>query len=233
MSVSLSIVLSAAGFGLAYNAAPGAVNTEAFRRGLARGARSALLVELGAMIGDATWAALALTGSAFLLQSRPISLVLGIAGACFLLRLAWHALQAARTPEMDAASSAGARGDFATGVVFSLANPFAFAFWAGVGSGITATTGGHAAPPIPVLLTGFVLGALAWCLFVPIAIGLGRRVVRPSTIRWVNALCGLALGYFGLRLLWSTVESIVQHPIARATSLIGDGLDRRTPLRGA
>jgi len=83
-----SLFLSAVGLGIAYNAAPGAVNTEALRRGLARGFRPALLVQLGALIGDTTWAAFALTGTAFLVRNRSLRLVLGIAGACFLLRLA-------------------------------------------------------------------------------------------------------------------------------------------------
>src|SRR5436305_9274087 len=87
--------VTAFGLGIAYNAAPGAVNTESLRRGLARGFRPALLVQLGALIGDSTWAALALTGSAFLVQSRPARLLLGVVGACFLLRLAWRALQEA------------------------------------------------------------------------------------------------------------------------------------------
>jgi len=90
-----SLFLSAIGLGIAYNAAPGAVNTEALRRGLARGFRPALLVQLGALIGDTTWAALALTGTVFLVHNRSLRLFLGIAGACFLLRLAWNALQEA------------------------------------------------------------------------------------------------------------------------------------------
>lgn len=78
--------------GLAYNAAPGVVNTEALRRGLARGVQPALLVQLGALIGDAAWAALALSGAAILAHSVPVRLLLGVVGACFLLRLAWGAL---------------------------------------------------------------------------------------------------------------------------------------------
>src|SRR5438270_5164808 len=89
------LVIVAVGLGIAYNAAPGAVNTEALRRGLARGFRPALLVQLGALIGDLLWAALALTGTAFLTQRQSVRLVLGIAGACFLLRLAWNAFQEA------------------------------------------------------------------------------------------------------------------------------------------
>lgn len=209
------LFITAFGLGTAYNAAPGAVNTEALRRGLARGFRPALLVQLGALIGDATWAALALTGTAFLVQSRPLRLVLGVAGACFLLRLAWSALQEAWSGGLPRAHGSTARGDFATGVVFSLANPFALAFWTGIGAGL-ATTGADGAPTarFAVLFGGFVLGALLWCLCIPVVIGGGRRFIRPALFRWINALCGIGLSYFGLILLWHTMEDFLRHAAA-------------------
>lgn len=223
MAGTLGLVVSAFGLGVAYNAAPGAVNTEALRRGLARGFRPALLVQLGALIGDATWAALALTGTAFLVQSRPLRLMLGIAGACFLLRLAWSALQEGWSGGLPRAHGGVSRGDFATGVVFSLANPFALAFWTGIGAGLAAT-GADGAPiaRFATLFSGFVLGALLWCLCIPVVIGGGRRFVRPALFRWINALCGVGLGYFALTLFWHTIEDFLRH-VAAATPEGGRG----------
>lgn len=212
MVVGSTVFVSAAMFGVAYNAAPGAVNTEALRRGLARGFRSALLVEMGALIGDSAWAALALTGTAFLVQNRSAQLLLGVVGACFLLRLAWSALQEAWSGGLPRAQGRTSRGDFATGAVFSLANPFALAFWSGIGSGLTST--GARPGAFVTLFAGFVLGALLWCLFIPCVIGWGRRFVRPVVFRLINALCGVALCYFSLSLLWNTLHSVLDHPIA-------------------
>lgn len=220
MHAASQLFLSAIGFGIAYNAAPGAVNTEALRRGLARGTRPALLVQLGALIGDSSWAALALTGTAFLVQNRSMSLLLGLAGGCFLLRLAWRALQEARTGDLPEPEGATSRGDFATGAVFSLANPFAFAFWTGIGGGLAATgANDHRAGSFVVLFAGFVLGALLWCLCIPVVIGWSRRFVRPALFRWLNALCGLALGYFSLRLLWGALHAFFEHPSTIAIAL--------------
>ncbi len=205
-----SLFLSAVGLGIAYNAAPGAVNTEALRRGLARGFRPALLVQLGALIGDATWAAFALTGTAFLVHNRPLRLVLGIAGACFLMRLAWSALQEAWAGGLPRAHGRTWRGDFATGAIFSLANPFALAFWTGIGAGLAATDATTA--PVgrfALLFGGFVLGALLWCLCIPCVIGWGRRFVRPAVFRCINALCGLSLGYFAVTLIWHTAADFL------------------------
>jgi threonine/homoserine/homoserine lactone efflux protein len=207
-----TLFVSAFGLGVAYNAAPGAVNTEALRRGLSRGVRPALLVELGALIGDSTWAALALTGTAFLAQSRSARLLLGVVGACFLLRLAWSALQEAWSGGLPRAQGRTSRGDFATGAVFSLANPFALAFWSGIGGGLTST--GARPGAFVTLFSGFVLGALLWCLVIPFVIGWGRRFVRPTIFRLLNALCGLALCYFSLSLLWNTLHAVLDHPTA-------------------
>jgi threonine/homoserine/homoserine lactone efflux protein len=210
MTPTTRLIVTAIGLGIAYNAAPGAVNTEALRRGLVRGFRPALLVQLGALIGDTLWAALALTGTAFLVHNRPVRLVLGVAGACFLLRLAWSALQEAWAGGLPRAHGRTARGDFATGAVFSLANPFALAFWTGIGAGFAAT--GTTTAPVgrfALLFGGFVLGALLWCLCIPFVIGWGRRFVRPAVFRWINALCGLGLGYFGLALLWHTAADFL------------------------
>src|SRR5262245_59864534 len=72
---------------------PGAASAEAIRRGVARGFRSAVVFELGTLIGDAAWAVLALAGAAVLVQNRLVRLLLSIVGAAVLLRLATLALR--------------------------------------------------------------------------------------------------------------------------------------------
>ncbi|MFN8539139.1 MAG: LysE family transporter [Thermomicrobiales bacterium] len=196
-----TLFLSAFGLGIAFCAPPGAITAEALRRGLARGFRPALLLELGSLIGDAAWAALALAGAAIVVQNRAIQIVLGAAGVFFLLRLAWGALRAGwegRAPQ----AKAGLRGgDFGAGAVLSLANPWAIAFWLGMGG---VLTGLGVAEPRPsdygIFFAGFMFGAAIWCFLIAGLIGWGRRFVTPGFFRAVNLLCGLALGYFGLRL---------------------------------
>lgn len=207
MHTSLSFFVSAIGFGLAYSAAPGAVNTETIRRGVRHGYRPAVLVELGALIGDGFWAALALTGSAFLLRSPSIWLALGFVGAGFLLRLAWRALHEAWRGSVPRARGETARGNFSTGIAFSIANPFGLAFWSGVGTGLVATeTGGTAPARFTLLLAGFLCGSLLWCLGFPLLISWGRRYVGAALFQIINGICGVALGYFGGRLLWNTAQ---------------------------
>ncbi len=201
------LFLSALGIGLAYCATPGAVNTEAIRRGLARGFWPALLVELGSLIGDTLWAAIALTGTAVLVQHRSIQLIVGIAGACLLLRLSASALKDAWRGAMPAAAEARSGGDFAVGAFFSLTNPTAVPFWVGVGGGVIATATGHPqAGTIPAFFGGFVAGAVLWCVAVAAVVAWGRRFVDRRFFRWVNGLSGTLLGYFGLRTLWRALS---------------------------
>ncbi len=224
MATMTQLLLTAAGFAVAYCAAPGAVNTEALRRGLARGFHPMLRVELGSLIGDLFWAALALSGVALVVQHRPVRITLGIVGACFLLRLAWNALHEAwrqRTAD-NALTAREGRGDFTTGIVFSLANPVGIAFWSGVGS-LTPTLDGHSTPAsLALFFAGFVCGAVIWCLGISVVVGYGRRFVRPDFFRAINALCGLALGYFGLRLLWTTAHDAVAYVADRLAPLQTD-----------
>jgi chemosensory pili system protein ChpE len=217
-----AMLIASVGLGLAYSAAPGVVNTESLRRGLERGFRPALLVQVGALVGDLAWAAVALVGIGLFLQDRSVQVILGVAGACFLLRLAWSALQRAWRGGLPGAPGQVGRGDFATGMVFSLANPFGLAFWTGVGGGMAVT--GGAEPGLAdglLFLGGFISGAGLWCLIAATAVSWGRQLLGPGLVRWIGAFSGLALGYFGLRLLWETVMTVMERPGA------GAGLLRR------
>lgn len=213
MPFELAILLPAAGLGIAYAAAPGAVNTEALRRGLSHGPRSTLLVEAGSLIGDLLWAALALTGVALFAHYRVVQVALGVAGGCFLLRLAWAALHDAWLGTQPGAK-ARAGGDFATGTFFGLANPVALAFWSGMGSSILAL--GATGVTFALFVAGFFVGAALWCGGITALVGRGRRFVRPALFRWINALCGLALGFFGLRVLWSAAQEVFAPPALAA-----------------
>lgn len=197
--------LSALVLGLVYAATPGVVNAECVRRGVARGFRPALLVQLGALIGDGVWAAIALTGVAAWGRSASISVALGLIGAVFLCRLAFTALRSAWTgPVVAAPLATGA--DFRTGAVFGLANPAGLAFWAGIGGGLVTTASDPSGATFALFLVAFLVGALVWSLGLSALVAWGRRFARPVVFRVVDAVCGLALGYFGVRLLWTTLR---------------------------
>ncbi len=207
MPDAAAFVISAVGLGAAYAAVPGAVNTEALRRGLLRGFHAALLVQTGSLVGDGAWAVVGLTGAAVLVRYDAVAVALGLAGAGFLFALARASLAGAVSGREPTEAPARTGGDFAVGLVFGLANPAGIAFWAGIGGGVVATGGdGMAASRVALFLAAFIIGASMWGCGMAATVGWGRRFVGGRLFRWVNALCGLALGYFGLRVLWSTLR---------------------------
>jgi threonine/homoserine/homoserine lactone efflux protein len=204
------LFISAVGLSLSFCAMPGVVSTEAIRRGLARGFRPAFLVELGSLIGDAVWAIIALIGVAFILQYAVAHLLLGITGFGLLLYLSWSAIQDARRETQTESKEASSQGDFMTGALLSLGNPFQVAFWVGIsGSAVSAIISNPQTTDLVVFFIGFMVGGLLWSIILSGIVAWGRRLLNPAFFRWVNLSCGVLLGYFGIQLLWNTVQTFL------------------------
>ena len=205
MSDLLPLVISGLTIGAAYTVLPGPVNTEATRRGLNHGFGSALSVQLGSLVGDMLWAVLGLTGAVVVLRRDSLAMVLGIIGAGFLFALARDAFKGAMANgKSDTATAAG--NGWKVGIMFSLANPAGIAFWSGVGGGMLgATTNVGIAEVVAVLGSYAVSSAACGIAFAGLA-ALGRKYATGPVMRAVDAICGVALSWFGARLLWSTVK---------------------------
>ncbi len=95
--------------GLVFNAAPGAVFAETVRQGVRGGFRPALAVQVGSLVGDATWAVLGLAGIGMAMQIEALRWPVGLAGAAYLAWLSWDSWRAARVEHaLDAAAPAQA-----------------------------------------------------------------------------------------------------------------------------
>jgi len=198
-----SLFISAFLIGIAFCAPPGAITAEAIRRGVRGGFRPALFIEFGSLIGDATWAIIALVGLAVLVQLPFARLGLGLIGAALLLYLAWGALKEAYLGGTPTPKEAGGRGDFLTGAFLSLGNPWNIVYWAGAGSPLMTLLTAPGFRAYVIFFIGFMLAAVIWCFFMASLIAWGRRFMTPLFFRLVNLSCGLFLGYFGLQLLRS------------------------------
>jgi chemosensory pili system protein ChpE len=203
-----TLILSSIFLGFAYCAPPGGVTAETFRRGAARGFWPALLVQFGSVVGDAAWAALAVTGVAFVVQNPVARTILSLIGVGM---LAWLARSALRDAVHPAAPSADAkseeRGDFAVGALLSLGNPYAIGFWAGVSTSIFASVeGGPQWIHYLAFFAAFLAVMVFWCFLVAGLVAWGRRFLTPNFFRGVNLVCGLALGGFAIQLGWKLVS---------------------------
>jgi chemosensory pili system protein ChpE len=195
--------------GIIFCAPPGSVTVETLRRGIQRGFTGAVLVQLGSLVGDATWAALALSGVAYLAMYRMATVGLELAGVFLLFFLAIGAWKDAWAGTLPKPRNVSARSDFMTGVFLSLSNPFTLAFWLGLGgTAVVLAQDRHSPPSLAVFFAGFMFAACLWCFFTAAIVAWGRQFLVPPVFRWVNLVCGAALAYFGVRLLMPLLHSL-------------------------
>ncbi len=206
----MSLFLSSFFLALAFCAPPGVITAETVRRGAARGFFPALFVQFGSLVGDTTWAILALTGLAFIVQNNIAKIILSLIGILLLLKLAGDAIKDARHGrELIADSSPSHRGDFANGAFLSLGNPMNIVFWTGLGTTVFASISGSPQPEdFAIFFAGFLSGALLWCFIMAGLVAWGRKFVTQTFFRWVNLACGIALGFFALQLGLSLLQNL-------------------------
>jgi chemosensory pili system protein ChpE len=206
----MSLFISSFFLAIAFCAPPGVVTAETVRRGAARGFLPALFVQFGSLIGDTTWALIALTGLAFLVQNNIARTILSVIGIVLMLKLAWDAFKDARhDKELAFSSTTSSHGDFANGAFLSLGNPLNIVFWTGLGTTVFASISGNPQPiHFTLFFAGFLSGAVLWCFFIAGLVAWGRKFVTRTFFRWVNLSCGIALGYFALQLTLKLVQNL-------------------------
>src|SRR5215510_10963976 len=200
----MTLFISSFILAIAFCAPPGVITAETVRRGAARGFIPALFVQFGSLVGDTTWAIIALTGLAFIVQNNIAKVVLSLLGILLMLKLAWDAFKDARHGrELDIIAPASNRGDFANGAFLSLGNPMNIVFWTGLGTTVFASISGKPAPiHFAIFFAGFLSGAIVWCFCMASLVAWGRKFVTPTFFRFVNLTCGLLLVFFAFQLGW-------------------------------
>ncbi len=197
----LTLFAAAFLFGLAFNAAPGPVTAETLRRGLRGGFGPALGVQLGSLVGDLSWAVLGLAGAGAALSVPILRVPLELAGAGFLLWLAWGAWRDARRPGAFVAGEGAAarRGALAAGAAMSLSNPQNVSFWAALVAPMAALgVTDVMTPEAAVFLGGFALSSVLWCFVAAGIVAWCRAILTPGLHRALNLGCAVALAAFGV-----------------------------------
>jgi len=204
----MSLFISSFILAIAFCAPPGVITAETVRRGVARGFVPALFVQFGSLVGDTTWAIIALTGLAFIVQNNVARIILSLIGILLMLKLAWDAIKDARHgKDLDTNPSTSTRGDFANGAVLSLGNPMNIVFWTGLGTTVFASISGKPEPVhFAIFFAGFLFGAVVWCFIMAGLVAWGRNYLTPLFFRWVNLVCGLALAFFACQLSWKLIQ---------------------------
>lgn len=221
----LMLFASAFVLGLVFNAAPGAVFAETLRQGVRGGYRPALAVQLGSLVGDASWALLGLAGIGLVMQVDALRWPIGLAGAAYLFWLSWDSWQAARTEhrlDAPATTAATQKQALRRGMALSLTNPQNLAYWAAMGSALGAVgVTQPGASDYGLFFAGFMTSSLLWCF---VCAALVDRLFRRAAAHWSRftyrccAALLLALALGTLRDLLSTSPA-AQPPAAQQQSL--------------
>jgi len=203
------LFLTAFAMSISFAIQPGVIGFESLRRGMSHGWTAALHVELGSLVGDATWALIALLGASILFQNPIISLLLGLFGCGLLLRFAWDAWQASRS-DMDISGANDDRSNhFVAGAMLSLSNPQNITAWLGMSGTIIGLGFLNPQPMhLAVFFAGFMIAQVCWCFFFATVVEYGRRVLNQEVYRWINMTCAVFLAYLGVALLVQTVQMI-------------------------
>ena len=205
----MSILIAAFLLGLVFNAAPGAIFAETVRRGSTGGFRPAFAVQIGSLVGDATWAILGLLGVGVLLQIDALRWPVGLAGAAYLLWLAWDSWKAASVAFNIRHNEAGqTQSALRSGVVLSLTNPQNLAYWAALGSALGAL--GVSNPSMAdyaLFFAGFMIASVLWAIFCAAAI---HKVFQKAGHQWVVLTYRLCAVMF-LVLALNTVRGLFSH----------------------
>jgi chemosensory pili system protein ChpE len=206
-----ALLVSSFVLAISFCAPPGIITAETVRRGSARGFIPALYVQFGSLVGDTTWAMIALTGLAFLIQNNIAKTVLSLIGIILMVKLAWDAFKDAQNGRgLDISVSASVHGDFASGAFLSLGNPLNIVFWTGLGTTVFASITGNPQPiHFVIFFAGFLAGAILWCFFMAGLVAWGKQWMTQNFFRWINLTCGIALIYFAIQLGLRTAQSLI------------------------
>jgi len=206
----VSLILFGIFMGIAFAAPPGIVTAETFRRGVSRGFPAALSVQLGSLIGDATYCVLALAGVAVLVQNPLTQRVLGIVSVFFLMYLAITGILAElRTPPVPdhpASVLPQRKNAFFTGMFLSLTNPWAIGFWLSLGGTLAAYGAMESGNTMAVFFLSFFGACLVYAFAMAFLIGVTRKAIPPRLGKWISISCSAIIGILGIGVAIQVVQ---------------------------
>lgn len=178
------------------------------RTAVAQSRRDGLKVALGLGAGTVIWSAAALLGLNAVFHAVPVLFIgMKVAGALFLLYIAWMIFSHAAEPlKLDGAGERLAN-PFLKGFLTQISNPKVAVFFGSIFIAMLP-----AQVPLWMMLALVLIvtfNEVWWYSVVALFFGSGR--VRGFYLRakvWIDRVTGLFLGALGLRLLWSARDAL-------------------------
>lgn len=200
-------IFSAFILGVAFSAPPGVITIEAIRRGLRGGFWPAMKVGLGSLLGDALYAILALKGLLLFSEHSNFTLFLSLAGSGILLYLAWDALHIKLNESDIKAKKRLNLGDFSTGALLSLTNPWAIAFWLGFGGLFISSNPQSTSNNIYAFLFIFLFGSILWFAVLSYFIAFGKKYINEKFFKIISNITAFIFYATALYTLFNLIKS--------------------------
>ncbi len=184
---------------------PGQDTALTIRNTLASGRSGGIATAAGVALGQAVWTLAASAGVVALLSaSEPAFRALKLAGAAYLVYLGAQSLHSAlgppeRRPLVAPNVTLSSRRALRQGVVSNLGNPKMAVFFASLLPQF-APSGGASFPVLLALGLLFCALTLSWLTFYAIVVARARHLLAGPMRRSIDALSGLVLVAFGIRL---------------------------------
>ena len=192
--------------GLIFNVTPGVVFAETIKYGAKSGYRAALYVQLGSLVGDASWAILGLVGIGVLLNIELIKLPISLLGSMYLIYLAYDSfIMSNKSLELDY-NKKQYNNAFNSGIIISITNPQNIFYWAALGSAFGAL--GVKEPTIYhyfIFFLGFISSSIIWCFICALAVEKIFRFTNSLIKKYIFRICSLVFIYLALGTLHSLI----------------------------
>jgi threonine/homoserine/homoserine lactone efflux protein len=163
---------------------------------LRHGSREGCKIALSPLVTDAPIILVALALASKLAKSGSLLGIVSIAGALFVLYLAWSSFGAVR---QETEATPGERpGSWFKGIVTNLLNPHPWVFWLTVGAAILAKAMAQGWLTAAAFLFGFYLFLVGSKVGVALLAGQSRDLLTAQPYRVAMRVLAVLLGFFAL-----------------------------------
>jgi threonine/homoserine/homoserine lactone efflux protein len=186
-------------------AAPvGPIGVLCIRRTLEEGRLHGLVSGLGAATADSMYGCIAAFGLTFISETLiQQQLWLRLFGSVFLCLLGVKTLLAKLSEKPPSEKRTGLLSAYGSTFFFTLTNPMPILSFAAIFAGIGLGNAGPDYASAALLVFGVFAGSALWWLILSGTIGLFRKKVTPSILKWINRVSGVIIIGFGVFVLIS------------------------------
>lgn len=191
---------------------PGSLLTYTIRQALSSGPRSGFIITAGHAFLELLLIIFIFLGFHSVLQSAAAQIAIGIVGGLFLVYMGggmvYESLKNRLTLEADN-KQISSQSMFISGIIISATNPYFLLWWAVIGLGfIMQSYNSFSLTGVIIYFIGHISADFIWYGLVSIIVGKTRSFITERPYRFVIAVLGCLLIYFGANFIYGAMAII-------------------------